>query len=584
MFIAIDYETYYTGTYSVRTLGNHAYVMDPRFHAGLVAVSTFRDDGCGATFVSDPADVDWQMFAGGLWVAHNADFDRAVHERLIELGKIPAVRPDRWLCTAAAAAFLQIPRDLAGAVKAAFGVELDKSVRANMCGKHWGAGLFKDEEAIRYASSDAIWCGKLWEKIGPSWPEEERRLWELTSEMGRRGVYLDIEKLDAGMASLKIGIDECEKALPFSPAGSIPKFRAACQAAGLSAPKSTAATSIDFDRWLEANMSNDAAAWVRFMQRRRSLGRTLKVLEAMKTRCFDGRMRYDLKYYGGSPGRWSGGGGLNVQNFNRADIEGVDLRHCITASPGKVLAIVDYAQIEARVLLWLAGDHKTLSMLRDGMDIYEAHARSTMGYHDPRPLKEVSNETRRLAKARVLGLGYGCGPDKFITVAKIMGGLTISFDESQEIVKSYRKSNHKICALWYRLEETFKRHDGKTWLLPFPKNRLGKGKRWLIYRDIDAESMSCTVCGDREETYGSKIVENWTQGTARDVMADVWPRCASAGFCPVLSIHDELVFEVAEETCVSDLEKIKAIMSAPVAWAPELPVAVDGHLSKFYCK
>lgn len=589
MLIAIDYETYYTGTYSVRTLGNHAYVMDPRFHAGLVALSTFPDDGASETVVGKPEEIQWERFAGHDWVAHNADFDRAVHERLIDLGKIPDVRPREWLCSAAAAAYLQLPRDLAGACKAVLGITVDKTVRTSMCGKKWEANLFGDSGILEYASKDAILCGQLWQQIGHLWPERERRLWRLTRDMGERGVHLDIEALERGITTLKQGILDCDAAIPFSPSGSIPKFRAACEAANVAPPKSTSAKDPGFDKWLDANMNNDSVLWVRHMQRRRSLNRTLKVLESMKLRCFDGRLRYDLRYYGGSTGRWAGGGGLNMQNFNRADVAGVDLRHCLVAAPGHVLAIVDYAQIEARVLLWLARDFKTLDLLRGSMDIYEAHARATMGYRDPRPLKEVDAKLRQMAKARVLGLGFGCGPDKFIIVAKIMGGLDITFEESRATVAAYRNSNPKIVKLWRRLEEAFVKAgetEARRWLLPYPRNQMNDGARWLVYRDIDIsmDDMTATVCGDTEHTYGAKLTENWTQGTARDVMADAWVRCVNAGHHPIMTIHDELVFELPEATAADRLKEIEEIMSAPVAWAPELPVAVDGHLSKFYCK
>ena len=93
-------------------------------------------------------------------------------------------------------------------------------------------------------------------------------------------------------------------------------------------------------------------------------------------------MAYELKYFGASPGRWSGGGGLNVQNFNRRETEGLDVRRCVMAAPGHVLAVADYSQIEARVLLFLAGDTAALELLADHpeWDMYELHARATMGW------------------------------------------------------------------------------------------------------------------------------------------------------------------------------------------------------------
>ena len=101
--------------------------------------------------------------------------------------------------------------------------------------------------------------------------------------------------------------------------------------------------------------------YARNMNRIRTVNRLVKVLEAMRVRRKqDGRMAYELKYYGATPGRWSGAGGLNVQNMNRSESEGLDLRKLIVAPEGKTLAVADFSQIEARVLLWLAGDAATL--------------------------------------------------------------------------------------------------------------------------------------------------------------------------------------------------------------------------------
>ena len=80
------------------------------------------------------------------------------------------------------------------------------------------------------------------------------------------------------------------------------------------------------------------------------------------------------------------------------------------------------------------------------------------------------------------------------------------------------------------------------------------------------------------------LAENWTQATARDVLASAWLRCADAGFVPVLSVHDELVFELPEATAAQDLARIIALMETPVPWAPHLPLSVEGqsdqHLHK----
>jgi len=331
----------------------------------------------------------------------------------------------------------------------------------------------------------------------------------------------------------------------------------------------------------------------------RRCGRLANVLESMRQRRKpDSRMVYELKYYGASPGRWSGGGGLNVQNFNRKETEGLDVRKCVMAAPGHVLAVADYSQIEARVLLYLAGDTDALKLLADHpeWDMYELHARATMGYRETESLKDFCERTgsglRQLAKARVLGLGFRCGAETFVRVARVMAGLRIGYEEARRIVNEYRAQNPKIVHLWNALQaaaEMCLKDEPYEYRLPFPCTQYDpRCGRYLIYRDVAwhplGKSLTAVVGGERVPLHGGIIAENWTQGTARDVLASAWLRCAAAGFRPVLSVHDELVFEVREETAHEDLRRITGIMERQLAWAPGLPLKADGKLMSRYGK
>ena len=64
----------------------------------------------------------------------------------------------------------------------------------------------------------------------------------------------------------------------------------------------------------------------------------------------DGSLPFSLKYFGAiATGRWSGDAGLNLQNFNREPLHGVDPRRCLIARPGHKLLIADLSRIEPRV-------------------------------------------------------------------------------------------------------------------------------------------------------------------------------------------------------------------------------------------
>jgi len=587
--VGVDFETFYTATYSVAELGLWTYCHDPRFDAYLVAVS----DGQRAC-VCAPIKFPWATIAGRAWVSHNRDFDRAVFDRLQELAWCPEIGPREWHCSAALCAFHQLPRDLAGAVKAVFDQTLDKAPRDRARGRHPSEDCLLAGEISRYAARDASATLALWNHLERHWPPPERRLFELTSEMGRHGLAVDWNYVRARRLELEALTVSLADALPWKPAGSVKQFEAACERIGVPAPPSTSSADPGFARWLEKHIDSDAATWVRHMQRMRSANRTAKVLESMEARRMtNGRMAYELRYFGASTGRWSGGGGLNLQNLNRKTAEGVDLRRAIVAPPGHVLAVADYSQIESRVLLYLAGDTEALALFRDNpeADAYEIHARRTMGYAEPESLKAWCERTgsnlRQLAKARVLGLGFGCGWRKFIDVARVMAGLELTEDASKSVVEDFRNSNPLICQLWQRLEDACEARDGRHYALPLPCTQHAPAlKRFILYRDVHVSDrdITATVAGERVKVYGGLIAENWTQATARDVLASAWLRCVQAGFVPVLSVHDELVFELSEATAEADLARIITTLETPVPWALHLPLKVEGKLMPFYSK
>ena len=75
-----------------------------------------------------------------------------------------------------------------------------------------------------------------------------------------------------------------------------------------------------------------------------------------------------------------------------------------------------------------------------GIDIYEAHGRASKLYKEDEPMAELAPEMRKLCKARLLGLGYGCGPAKFVEVAKSYG-VNMTESQAKEQVLLYRAQN-----------------------------------------------------------------------------------------------------------------------------------------------
>jgi DNA polymerase len=573
--VALDFETHYAAGYSVTDMGYSAYVRDARFAALMVAVS----DGEHSLAVP-PARFPWSALHGKILVAHNAAFDMAVFGRLQQTGTIPPeVRPAAWHDTAALCACLAAPRALDEAAAVLLGMTLDKSVRTRARG---GPDLF--DNLSDYAAQDAVAAARIWRKYGAHWPQTERRLSALTIAMGFRGVAIDRSKAAGGFAHLEAQAESARTALPWypdQPATSIKALAAECRRHGVPPPPSTRAKEADFDAWLERHADTMPARCARRILDIRSLNRAAKVLETMLARIrADGRIDAHTLYFGAATGRWSGGGhGLNLQNLNRADAGNADLRGCLVPGPGRKLVIVDLSQIEPRCLAWLAGDHAWLDLVRGGANPYEAHA-VTAHRWTGKKLKAEDPLLYALCKAERLGLGYGCGPGKFVAVAKILGGLDLSFDECRRIVADFRAANPAIIALWNRLERAFAARDRTFYRLPLPSGRR------LRYFEVDASDMTAAVTrgGPRFGFYGGKLCENMVQAMARDVFAEGLLRVEAAGLNPILTVHDEVVCDVPETDAAAACAEAVRLLTLTPEWAPGLPLAAEGTIATRYTK
>ena len=84
------------------------------------------------------------------------------------------------------------------------------------------------------------------------------------------------------------------------------------------------------------------------------------------------------------------------------------------------------------------------------------------------------------------------------------------------------------------------------------------------------------------DTWGGKLVENITQATARDCLAENIERLEAAGYPIVFHVHDEVIIDIAKEK--AGLEKVCQIMSQLIPWAPGLPLGADGWVGSYYTK
>ena len=594
MYCAVDYETFYSSDYSVRTLGNRNYVLDPRFEAPIVSVVT--EDG--KEFSGPPGSFDWESIRDYEWVSWNTGFDRSVHERLIELEVVPDVKASRWHDASHLSVYLCGGRALKTAMSNFYGLAVSKDVRNEMKDVHFrDLNAEQRESWLEYALLDSKHCLKFWLEYLPDWTAQEGRISLHHLDMCARGVYIDHDRALKYRKALKRGLVSVEKRIPWAnqldakgkpfPVTSPKQIAKYCEKAGIPKPKTTDVTKPQFEAWF--SIYGEQADFVKQVQTWRRYNKLLKLVSTILTRCEkveDGhRMEYSLFYFGAHTGRWSGAGGLNMQNLHRNPVKigrtAVDLRSLIIPKPGKKFAIVDYSQIECRVIFALAGDREFLVKC-ESTSPYQAHAESTMGWTGGK-LKKENPSLYQLAKARCLGLGFGCGPPKFVDVAKILAGLDITLEEAQSVVADYRENNPLITKLWGVLNQDFKRSLNEDYSVELPSGRS------LDYFGVHREPgerfgydyrAAVEMNGFSWKFYGGKLAENLVQATARDCLRDAILEIEEH-YPIVMHVHDEVIVEVEDE---SDLDKIMEIMKKPPEWFPGLPLDCEGTLAEKYQK
>lgn len=361
--------------------------------------------------------------------------------------------------------------------------------------------------------------------------------------------------------------------------------------------------------------------------------------------CRDSRLHGELIFYGaGATGRWAGNG-VQVQNLPRIyvkpdvldkarnavlDLDVAALRRlgdpfslitqlvrtAIIAPEDKKLAVSDYAQIEARVLPWYAGEGWALQAFKDGQDIYRATA--VQMYHIP--YEDSGGSYRQRGKQATLALGYNGAAGALIAMGALRQG--IPEQELPKLVKTWRNANPNIVRFWQQCDQAAKaviKYMGRKKVaicdgrLVFRYNakhkvmliRLPSG-RSLCYFDCDVRHGRVTYfkglknARDKDDklikdeqgnnkkepfhvdTFGGKLVENIVQATARDLLAEALDRMDAAGLETVFHVHDESITEVPADY---DIEKINSWMVEPAPeWSAGLPIASEGATIDYYRK
>ncbi len=243
----------------------------------------------------------------------------------------------------------------------------------------------------------------------------------------------------------------------------------------------------------------------------------------------------------------------NLQNIPVRTEDGRRIRRAFVAGPGSRILAADYSQIELRIMAHLSGDKRLLAAFASGQDIHRATAAEVMGI-DP---AAVTAEQRRSAKAINFGLIYG------MSAFGLARQLGIERAAAQAYVDRYFARYEGVRAFMDRIRAQARADRYVETLF---------GRR-LYLTDIGHSNQGRRAAAERT------AINAPMQGTAADIIkramiaVDHWIETSGPPVRMIMQVHDELVFEVAEEALESAADAIRTAMEGAAALA--VPLVVD---------
>ena len=240
----------------------------------------------------------------------------------------------------------------------------------------------------------------------------------------------------------------------------------------------------------------------------------------------------------------------NLQNIPVRTEEGREIRKAFVAPEGFVLVSADYSQVELRVLAHLSQDPVLLHAFQTGEDIHTRTAMEVFGVDE----QHVSKDQRRQAKTINFGVIYGIGD---LALSKRLG---VERAQARSFIDRY-----------------FERYQG---VRQFMDRTLEQAKQTKVVRTLlarqrrveDIDSTNGMLRSQAQRIAGNTPI----QGTAADILKLAMLRLNQAvvpGARMILTVHDELVFEVPRELVDEATVRIREAMESVLPLS--VPLVVD---------
>jgi DNA polymerase I-like protein with 3'-5' exonuclease and polymerase domains len=432
----------------------------------------------------------------------------------------------------------------------------------------------------KYAEQDALITLKLWDNLRKKITQEEcSSIFELENsllpvlfEMKTKGVRVDVDKAQKTKKDLtkieKSLIEEIvkETGVTVEPwvATSVAKV---FDAVGLSYSRTEKSGSPMFTKQFLANQTHPIAQKIIKIREINKANTTF--VDTILEHSHNGRIHCDfhsLRSDGGGTvtGRFSSSN-PNLQQIPARDPEIKKLiRGLFIPEEGHKWGSFDYASQEPR---WLVHYCATLT----GVDRHPQIDDVVKMYHDGNAdfhqmVADMANIPRKQAKTVNLGIMYGMGKGKLANV------MDIDVDEASKLLETY---NEKVPFLRSLSEKAMSRASNtgviRTW--------LGRKCRFDMYEPVSYGYNKALPMKEAIKEYGEKgrvrraftykALNRLIQGSSADQTKKAMVECYKEGLCPMLTVHDELCFNIENK---QQADKIVEIMTTCI---PDLKVPFE---------
>ena len=475
-FLSLDFET--RSVADLRKTGVYVYAEHPStdiwcaaFSVNGAEPSLWRGGEPVPKAIREAVEQRWEIRA---W---NAMFERILWTKVACLKHgWPVPLLTQFRCTAAEAAAMSLPRKLGDCAEVlglsekkdkaghALMLQLCKPRRMDAQGNPvWWDDKKKIERQERYCLQDVRTEMAVAKKLRRL-PDDEMAVYHLDQTINDRGVRIDVPLVEAMQRCVAAAKENLDARMAEATNGYASSATQTARITAFLQAGDPRITSLAKGALSDLLSDEDLPPSLREVIEIRAEGAKASVskLAAMKSRAnSDNRARGLYLYHGAGTGRFSSLG-IQLQNLRRGkakdyepaipaimaeDVAYLDLfygaipetvsnllRGCFIPSEGNVFHVADYANIEGRLVMWLAGQQSGVKAFEaydagTGPDNYKLTYASAFG----KSVGAVTDEERQIGKVIALATGFGGSVGAF---AKMAGLYNVNLARAAELAKA----------------------------------------------------------------------------------------------------------------------------------------------------